>query len=157
MTAHVLNENRDKCIAAGMNDFIAKPIHIKTLSTMLEKYLIEEAGFDMSRLVDIFGDDQVAIDEFKQAFLRSTQLLLKELKQLIDSKDVMNAQKTFHTLKGSAANSGVMKIHLLAKEAEHSVANQEWGKAQELMKKIDIEIQQLKNRSLIFENDVSKG
>ena len=39
MTAHVLDEDRKRCLAAGMDDFIAKPIDPDTLTALLQKYL----------------------------------------------------------------------------------------------------------------------
>ncbi len=39
MTAHVLQEDREKCIAIGMDDHLAKPIDFKELGSMIQKWL----------------------------------------------------------------------------------------------------------------------
>ena len=40
MTAHAMEGDRENCIAAGMNDYLAKPIELKSLKIMIEKYLV---------------------------------------------------------------------------------------------------------------------
>jgi CheY-like chemotaxis protein len=38
LTAHALTEDRDKCIAAGMDDYITKPVGLENLSATLERW-----------------------------------------------------------------------------------------------------------------------
>ena len=37
MTAHAMQGDRDRCLAAGMNDYVAKPVDVKALKEALEK------------------------------------------------------------------------------------------------------------------------
>ena len=39
MTAHAMEGDRQNCIAAGMNDYLSKPIELKNLKNIIEKYL----------------------------------------------------------------------------------------------------------------------
>ena len=39
MTAHALQSDRDRCLAAGMNDYVSKPVRSQELHQVLEKWL----------------------------------------------------------------------------------------------------------------------
>ena len=42
MTASVMDEDRERCLAAGMDDYVTKPVNIKTLDAMLEFWVFGE-------------------------------------------------------------------------------------------------------------------
>ncbi|MDX1302169.1 response regulator [Photobacterium sp.] len=50
LTANVVKEERDKCLNVGMDDFVSKPVSQKTLSQILDKYLISSQGSDRTSL-----------------------------------------------------------------------------------------------------------
>ncbi len=157
MTAHALKGDREKCLLAGMDDYISKPFVIKTLSNMLERWLSDKQGMpseqeeksidssgvteeiadvDMERIKDIFGDDAEAIKEFINIFISSSTVLLQELKEAVKGHDKKLAKEHFHRLKGSSGNGGFMKIHKLCIEAEEKIEQDEWRVAAELYEAI---------------------
>lgn len=87
---------------------------------------------DLQRLQDIFGDDKASIKAFLQSFVELTQTLLDELKVAIQQKDTKRAKELFHRLKGSAGNSGIMKIYLSCVDAEGKVLAGEWGEVNDI-------------------------
>ncbi|MDR3491242.1 MAG: response regulator [Gammaproteobacteria bacterium] len=152
MTAYALKGDRDKCLAAGMDDYISKPISVKALSQALERWLSgvekyhvnsenepvadEHTIIDAVRIKDIFGDDNEAIYEFMQSFVQSTTEVLVELKQVIVDKNKSSAKELFHRLKGSAGNSGIMPLHALSLKAEEQVMQFDWEGVAETFKAI---------------------
>lgn len=139
ITAHALKGHREKCIAAGMNDYIAKPFDMKILAELLQQYLpkkLTSTTIDMNRLHEIFGDDSALIQQFIQVYITATETLLLEVAETMRAKDVVAVKKALHTLKGSSGNCGVTKIYQLAKQAEQAVLNQEWDVAEKHLKEI---------------------
>lgn len=154
ITAHVLKDDRQKCIDVGMDDYLSKPIDVNALANVLERYLMggdkeqiaepktesintdvvgeEIPVIDYDRLRDIFGDNLTAIQGFMLVFIDSTTELLENIRQSIQKKDKKLAKELFHRLKGSAGNSGVMKIHKLSLAAEKKVLTDDWTAVDEL-------------------------
>lgn len=168
MTAHALKGDRAKCIDAGMDDYIAKPIDIKALAGKIEFWLgkkldaaelnikieLQEQNdhskvemrsiIDMNRIHDIFGHDKSGIYEFLKSFTSSTSELLKEIEKAIQNKDNKSAKDLIHRLKGSSGNSGIMAMHELCIKAEEKVLESKWGDVESFYRDIENVFQKYK-------------
>lgn len=116
----VLGE-KEKGLAAGMNDFLPKPLRQDNLKEMLEKHLtvdfqpvavsiIEEEHLDRQLFNEQVGDDE----EFKTIFI---DLLIKELvtakekiKEAVQTKDEVELKKLLHKLRGTAGIAGLFRL-----------------------------------------------
>ncbi len=167
MTAYALKGDREKCLAAGMDDYIAKPIDMKVLSETLNRWLrgneinkVEDhfkpsqiigpnSHIDMVRINDIFGDDKSAIKELMESFVNATTELISEIRKAIKKEKNDVAKELFHRLKGSAGNCGIMSIHALSLKGEEKVLQSDWHEVQKcidsidgVFKKVQLEIEQ---------------
>jgi PAS domain S-box-containing protein len=145
MTAHVLKGDREKCLSAGMDDYIPKPIDMKLLTKVLHHWMggkkdsvvtKDHSLIDKERIREIFGDDNVVIHEFLKSLIASTATVIDEIAVAIENKDQAIAKELLHRLKGSAGNSGVMRIHQLALRAEEMVIQGDWESAEKLLASI---------------------
>ncbi|MEM7355551.1 MAG: response regulator, partial [Acidobacteriota bacterium] len=55
MTAHALASDRDRCFASGMSDYIAKPVKVEVLRTVLERWIDSDANGVAARRIDASG------------------------------------------------------------------------------------------------------
>jgi PAS domain S-box-containing protein len=165
ITAHALKNDREKCIMSGMNDYVAKPIKIKTLKSVLELWLLGRTSkttldqptaatevehptpvlLDMNRIHEIFDHDVPSIREFLHNFIDSTAVLLNEISNAVEAKNSKLAKELFHRLKGSAGNSGIMPLHLLCVKAEESISASDWDTVIKQYKEIVDTFKKLQN------------
>ena len=139
MTAHAIVGDREKFIAAGMNDYLSKPVSKQQLYALLGKWLpaqqkhkteitdMTTPGKEPSQLLDTAVFAQLARDTSEEivprmleAFCTEARGRLDILKHLEQSEhmDFEQLQHEAHTLKSSAATFGATELHHLARDVE---------------------------------------
>jgi len=139
MTAHAMKGDRERCIGAGMNDYISKPISPKDLAEVLDKWLnhIHKSQpavpepfpqkeewldgplvFDRETLTDRLMGDEELVREICAGFLEDMTIQIRELRQSIERNDEDVARRMSHTIKGAAANVGAMALNAVALNME---------------------------------------
>ncbi|WP_144207700.1 PAS domain-containing hybrid sensor histidine kinase/response regulator [Shewanella donghaensis] len=130
VTANALVGESDKCLDAGMNDYIAKPVEITTLKKVLAQYLpiehddiinskpeslptevIENQPIDYEHLKTVIGTDDVEItDEILLMYWQSVNEDYQLLKQAVNSSKTEEVRGRAHASKGASVSSGAMFI-----------------------------------------------
>jgi CheY-like chemotaxis protein len=137
MTAHAMKGDRERCIAAGMDDYLSKPLRPEELDDVLERWL-GAAGADRAAaatrrdasgaLVDearmrVFRVDYPEIvEQLVELFVDSTPPLLAELRDGADRGDGEAVRRAAHKLKGSCQNIGASGMASLAARVEQDDA-----------------------------------
>ncbi len=121
LTAHALHGDRDRCLAAGMNDYLTKPINPELLRTCLVGLLgaggqkiaaeqvhgantVADSAFDDGVLRARAGDDSDFLDELMGVFVRTTSDEIVALLTAASRGDAAAVKAHAHTIKGAAGN-----------------------------------------------------
>lgn len=142
MTANAMSGDRELCLAAGMNDHVAKPIDPSNLYATLKKWIKIRDGLGTAPLSSIDGKSgevnfpesiqgidleaglsRVAGNEklylrLLRKFGSSQGAAVTEIQTILDSDGVGAAVERAHTLKGVAGNIGAMELHRIVASLE---------------------------------------
>ena len=141
MTANASDADRDKCLEAGMNAHITKPIDPNLLFAGLAKWIKEKnsklindektliSAKEEIKVPEINGLDsrlglQVAAGKVSlyikmlKTFSNDQINAVSDIKRALDIKDYLTAQRVAHTLKGTCGSIGAIEIQKIAGEVE---------------------------------------
>lgn len=137
MTAHAMQGDREKCLKAGMDDYIAKPVTLAALAEKLAERLCPTppgepeandappspaissgAVFDRTGFLGrLMGDAEMA-GAVIEVFLDDIPKQIASLKAALDAGDMETLGNVAHTIKGAAANVGGEELRRVAGEME---------------------------------------
>jgi CheY-like chemotaxis protein len=169
MTANAMQEDKDKCLAAGLDDFISKPIRIEELHTILlswgEIILNEEnisegtktnkpcgkmiTESDILFIKDInTEDDANFFGELLDVYISELPAMIKHINSANENGDHKNLNFYAHKLKGSSMTLGIKPIAEACEELEAIAKGQNLNGrtkelSEELVKKFEQVIQEL--------------
>jgi PAS domain S-box-containing protein len=120
ITAHALIGDRERCLEAGMNDYISKPVIAKEIINLIDKHLrldepeikVKETVrkdnvlFDFDRLKQISLGDPVFEKDLLSDYIIDAESKLQLLKEFLQNKDTAKIADAAHTLKGSSYSVG---------------------------------------------------
>lgn len=116
LTAHAMSSDRMECLAAGMDDYISKPVSQKKLTEILKRWLPRESDPDVNigahindgrkpieldGLVSTFGEEM--IQDLLATYLEQADERMLELAAAIADEDIHSVSHILHDLKGSSA------------------------------------------------------
>jgi CheY-like chemotaxis protein/HPt (histidine-containing phosphotransfer) domain-containing protein len=130
LTAHAMQGDREKCLEAGMNGYVSKPISSKALLEVLDKWLpptkpvrhendgvpgpisaktedkSEETVWDMPGMIDRLMNDEALARKTIKGFVEDIRRQFKALETFIKRGDAQGAERQAHSIMGAAANVG---------------------------------------------------
>ena len=105
LTAHAMKGDAERCLAAGMDAYLAKPLQPRELDAVLAR-LAPDVAIDRERLLERVGGDARALAEVARIFLADAPRRLAEIRRAIARGDALALRAAAHTLKGAVSNFG---------------------------------------------------
>jgi two-component system, sensor histidine kinase and response regulator len=121
LTANVMSEDREKCLAAGMDAHLGKPIEPVQVIEALSRFLKgKEAAPAVNRaaLRELTGGDLEFERELAETFVRSGDQCLAEIIAALKVSDLDTVRKRAHSLKGASANIHALDLSQVASTLE---------------------------------------
>ena len=155
MTAGSMDGDRERCLAAGMDDYVSKPIEPENLFQVIRKSLpaVAEDTFaaraalpdpppvaatpnpaspvNLAHLHSVVGDDLGKVRRFLHLFITSAEPALRALDAAIAARDGVTVRRQAHKVRGSSANVGAEPMAKLALQLEQLVP-EDWAQAEDI-------------------------
>ncbi|GAB6061018.1 response regulator [Desulfonatronum parangueonense] len=168
MTAGAMQQDRERCFEAGMDDYVAKPVNPENLVQVLEKWLgnkeIDESGsesrvattveqteageaqslFDRPALLARCMNDEDLVRDVLKVFLDNMPQRFQELRAALKAADPSAARLLTHTIKGASGNVGAEAMHTLAEKMEDAARAGNLEAVRELMGDLEERFERMK-------------
>jgi len=163
MTAHAMKGDQERCLQAGMDDYISKPIEPQELFGAIEKWVksfnhrkvvpkeggskrvdyLKHAPIDIETALLRFDGDKDFFKGMLQDFLDYTPKQLQILDEAVEKGDAKAVEKEAHSLKGVAGNLGAKHLADLALKLELIGRTGDLAGAKEMICNLRIEFKHL--------------
>jgi signal transduction histidine kinase/DNA-binding response OmpR family regulator len=154
MTALAMNGDKERCIEAGLDGYLAKPIRPQELDEVLDRHVaLKNTGptqdesvpaanhsIDVSQLLDRIDGDRALLAELVDVFRADFPANLTAVRQAIDRQDANGLRGAAHALKGALANLSAIEASALAAELETMGKSLDLTRAQATLDRLALEI-----------------
>ncbi len=158
MTASAMQGERERCLAAGMDDYVTKPIDRRRLQEVVDQWLgaaapeprTEEvpvetgAAFDLAHLQSIVGHEPTTIRSYLELFHQTTGPLVADVGGAIQRRDAAAVARVAHTFRGSCGSIGASGMADVVGRLEDRSRSGEWDAMEELYRHLEQSYQQVR-------------
>lgn len=170
MTANAMKEDVEKCLNAGMDDYLSKPVSKAMLAAMLERWSrtnpsaeapvvcaiavreTETLEMDWELLHRLSDNDPEFELELLQLFGQTAHTYLEIIRGAIASQAFEEIIKEAHKLKGSSGNIGARSIHLTTKKLEDMARKKQEKKCSNLLTELENQLKRFQSLVIDMES-----
>ena len=160
MTAHAMKGDQERCLAAGMDAYLSKPIRAQELFTAIENLAGSAASrgknapapappeqarevLDLSKILSSFEGDEDVCREIVGMFLADCPRQMTEIQNAVTSSDAPALERAAHSLKGSVSNFAAPEAYYAAQKLESIGRERNLSQAQDAYEILEQEISRL--------------
>ncbi|MFH1943009.1 MAG: response regulator, partial [bacterium] len=155
MTAHAMKGDREKCMEAGMDDYVSKPMKAEELYSAIQRSMNGKlrpadasdrasCEVDLTIAMDAVDGDEELLKELVNDFLEEIPRQLEELHGVIDRGDAGQVERKAHSLKGNVGLFGAKAAYDLVYDLENRGRENHLTGAAEVYEKLEQEITRLR-------------
>ena len=161
MTANATSGDREKCMEAGTDDYITKPLKRKELLAMVDKWNtaiadsksevqnpkseLENDPMDFPGAIEEFEGDEEFLMEVLEGFFKNVTSQIEIIRQAISEGDAEVVRGEAHSIKGGAANLMVDELSKIAFELENIGRSGALEKSIETLERLERELSRLEH------------
>jgi len=150
-SAHAVQEEKNKCLELGFDEYLTKPIVTKDLYQKIYKLfginidLDNDQDNDIDQSLSTVGGDVNLLIELNTIFKKDYQEQLDSLKKAVEENDFEQIIKVAHRFKGALGNLGSLKGYEIAKKIEFKGRDNDESEIKELIEELEFQIQKIIN------------
>jgi two-component system, sensor histidine kinase and response regulator len=114
VTAHTMEEDRQACLDAGMDDYVRKPIDPDQLEAAIERWTGELPDFEHQRALELVEGDESVLETVLKLFIEQTPERLSAIRRALDAGDALTLERSAHSVEGAALGLAMPRLRDIA-------------------------------------------